>query len=139
MRAAVIENGVVTNVIEVESLDVFPGLVDATSAQIGDIWDGATFTAPAPITPTIEQYTAAVQQHLDTKAQERNYDGILSACTYVTSTNAQFQAEGQACVAWRDAVWAHCYATMNAVLQGQQAAPTMDELIASLPTMAWPA
>jgi hypothetical protein len=48
MRAAVIENGVVTNVILVEALDVFPGLVDAANAAIGDTWDGSTFSTPAP-------------------------------------------------------------------------------------------
>jgi hypothetical protein len=53
MRAAVIENGVVTNVIEVESLDVFPGLVDGTDAEIGDAWDGTTFTHPAPAPPAV--------------------------------------------------------------------------------------
>lgn len=46
MRAAVIENGIVTNVILVESLDAFPGLVDGANAAIGDTWDGSSFSRP---------------------------------------------------------------------------------------------
>lgn len=139
MRAAVIESGIVANIIEVDALDVFPGLVSGDGAEIGDAWDGAKFSRPAVAGPTITEYTAAVQVHLDSRAQERNYDSILSACTYATSSNAKFKAEGQACVDWRDAVWAQCYATMAAVQQGQQAAPTIDALIASLPALTWPA
>jgi hypothetical protein len=139
MRAAVIKNGVVTNIIEVEALDVFPNLVIDDGAEIGDAWDGQKFSRPAQPAPTIAEYTEAVQAHLDARAQERNYDGILSACTYASSSNAKFKAEGQACVDWRDAVWAQCYARLTAVQQGQQAAPTVEGLIASLPALTWPA
>jgi hypothetical protein len=51
MRAAVIEDGIVSNIIEVQSLDVFLGLVSAAGAHIGDAWDGKKFTSPAPVTP----------------------------------------------------------------------------------------
>lgn len=44
MRAAVIVGGAVANVIEVESLDVIPGLIDGEDASIGDLWDGEAFT-----------------------------------------------------------------------------------------------
>lgn len=98
----------------------------------------ASITSAAPPAPSIAEYTAAVQAHLDATAQQRNYDGILSACTYATSSNAKFKAEGQACVEWRDAVWGQCYATMAAVQGGQQPAPTIAGLIASLPALTWP-
>jgi hypothetical protein len=89
--------------------------------------------------PSVDQYTAAVQAWLDDTAEERNYDHILSACSYVTSTNPLFQAEGQACVAWRDAVWASCYQIMGNVQAGNRAAPaTTEDLIAELPTIVWP-
>lgn len=59
MRAAVIENDVVINIVETEALD-FPGLtlVEAGDAAIGDVWTGAGFSpaatptkAPAPLSP----------------------------------------------------------------------------------------
>ena len=49
MRAHVIENGVVVNTIEVDSLDFLPGLVEATEGGIGWLYDGQTFTYPTPL------------------------------------------------------------------------------------------
>jgi hypothetical protein len=47
MRAHVIKNGIVTNTIEVESLDFMTGLVDASlGGKIGDMWDGKSFSEP---------------------------------------------------------------------------------------------
>lgn len=48
MRAHIIENGVVVNTIIVDSFDVLPNLIDAANGgEIGDLWDGQTFTKPA--------------------------------------------------------------------------------------------
>jgi hypothetical protein len=54
MRAHIIKDGVVANTIEVESLDFMPGLIDASNGgSVGDSWDGATFTKPAPPVPQV--------------------------------------------------------------------------------------
>lgn len=96
-----------------------------------------------PLPPTPEQViasmTAAVQRHLDGKARERNYDGILSLCTYAASPNSKFVAEGQAGVEWRDAVWVKCYEILADVQAGTRPAPTAEQLIAELPGFTWPA
>jgi hypothetical protein len=48
MKAHIVENGVVVNTIVVETLEVFPNLIDAEfGGSIGDLWDGKSFT-PAP-------------------------------------------------------------------------------------------
>ena len=86
----------------------------------------------------INELTAAVQNHLDARAKERNYDGILSACTYATSTDTTFRAEGQACVEWRDACWAKAYEVMADVLAGNRGIPTATELLSELPELSWP-
>jgi hypothetical protein len=60
MRAHVIENGVVVNTIEVESLDFMPGLVDAAiGGSVGDLWDGHIFTKPPPEIPQSVPMVAA--------------------------------------------------------------------------------
>ena len=87
---------------------------------------------------TLTDYQNAVQNKLDDKARERNYDGILSLCTYVTSANPGFAAEGQAGVAWRDAVWAKCYEVLAEVGAGTRPQPPVAELLAELPIMDWP-
>lgn len=63
MRAHVIENGVVVNTIEVESLDFMPGLVDAENeGSIGDTYENGQFikppAPPAEPAPTKEQLMA---------------------------------------------------------------------------------
>ena len=80
----------------------------------------------------------AVQQRLDAFAQTRNYDGILSACTYATSTVPKFAAEGQCAVSARDATWATCYQIMTAVQSGQRPLPTVEQVLSELPALAWP-
>ena len=70
MRAHIIENGVVLNTIEVDSLDFMPGLVAAPEGTgIGWSYDGTNFTdnrpkpepEPAITTPTKEQLLAQLQ------------------------------------------------------------------------------
>lgn len=53
MRAAIVEEGIVVNVIEVESLDFLPGLVLADGCgNIGDYWsDGEFICASDPNHP----------------------------------------------------------------------------------------
>lgn len=100
--------------------------------------DGIELSPVVAPMPTVAQYTAAIQEMMDEKAQEKRYDNILSACTYVTSTVPAFQAEGQACVEWRDAVWAQSYSLMEQVQGGTLPQPTIAELLAMLPEMEWP-
>lgn len=108
-----------------------------TSAHV---WHGAGYAMPSP-TPEqiISALTAAVQTHLDATARTRNYDGILSLCSYAASTSPVFGPEGLAGVAWRDAVWASCYAILAEVQAGNRTVPTAAELLAELPAMVWPA
>ena len=86
----------------------------------------------------VKYFTDIVQSHLDGVAKTRNYDGILSLCSYVTSTNATFSKEGQAGVEWRDAVWAKCYEILDAVKAGTRTdIPTAEQLILELPVFTW--
>lgn len=80
----------------------------------------------------------AVQKRLDEFARTRGYDGILSAASYATSNNPRFAAEGQRAVDARDAHWATCYEIMAAVQGGQRPMPTLEQVIAELPALAWP-
>ena len=74
---------------------------------------------------------------MDTKVQERGYDGILSACSYVNTGIERFDNEGAACRAWRSAVWDKCYAMLAEVQVGTRAVPTVEELISELPKLEW--
>ena len=55
MKAHMIEDGVVINTIEVESLDFMSGLVEATEGGVGWLYDGSKFTSPNLDAITAEQ------------------------------------------------------------------------------------
>ena len=99
-------------------------------------YDGGFIRVPDPA-PTLDEYTEAVQNLLDTTAQDKHYDNIISCCSYAGAPNA-FQAEGQAAIEWRGNVWATCYSVMAQVQSGTIPAPTIPELLAMLPVMVWP-
>ena len=93
-----------------------------------------------PVPPTLqERVVAAVQERLDDFAKTRNYDGILSACTYATSAVTKFQSEGQYCVTARDQSWALLYTLLAEVQAGTRPMPgSVAEVMALLPVMEWP-
>ena len=82
--------------------------------------------------------TQAVQSHLDSKAQERNYDNIHTACTYINSSDPVFASEASALLLWRDKVWRECYSILDDVKSGRSPIPSVSELLAELPSFSWP-
>jgi len=109
-------------------------------AAAGDFGPVAEYVPPVKPPEQIQkEMTDAVQRHLDNTAKTRGYDGILSLASYATSTNPTSSAEGQAGVAWRDAVWAYCYQVLADVQANARTIPTEEALIAELPAMVWPA
>lgn len=123
------------------------GAVELSEAQFAERFDlllagGRLTVSPFIPVPTaaeiIANYVAAIQKRLDDFARTRNYDGILSAATYATSAVPKFKTEGQYAVTARDATWAKGYEILAAVEAGTRAAPTLDELAAELPALAWP-
>ena len=102
-----------------------------------EAWWAANQPAPGP-EDLQKLFTDAIQGHLDAFARTRNYDGILSAATYATSTVEKFRVEGQYAVEARDATWAKGYEILAQVAAGQRPIPTLAEVIAELPVLAWP-
>jgi hypothetical protein len=81
----------------------------------------------------------ATQRRLDDFACTRNYDGILSACTYSTSTVPKFATEGQYAVEARDATWAKLYSILDEVNAGTRPITSGFSAIESeLPVLVWP-
>lgn len=102
----------------------------------------ADIQPPAPPTPDqiMQECVDGSQARLDAFAHTRNYDGILSACTYATSTVPKFQAEGQYCVEARDQTWATLYQIMAEVQAGTRPMPSgFADIEPELPTLTWPA
>lgn len=140
MRLAQIEDGTVINAIEVDPGSI-PDWAAGWPELTGDagpdwLWDGVAFAPPAGPPPTVEEYRAAVQAHVDAAAVARLYDSGVSLASYIGSTNPIWAAEAAAFVAWRDEVWAAVYTLWAAP-------PTygdlsIEALIDSLPPITWP-
>ena len=95
---------------------------------------------PQPTTEEIiKSIVNATQLRLDGFAQTRNYDSILSACSYATSKTVKFQVEGQYCVEIREATWNKLYEILAEVKSGIRVAPiSFTDIEAELPALAWP-
>ncbi len=145
MKAHIIENGVVVNTIEVESLDFMPGLVGGEhGGSIGDRYENGEFIKPAPPPKSPEQIQAeileATQKRLDDFAATRYYNSILSAATYATSSVPQFKSDGQYCVNARDMTWGKLYEMLGEVQAGKRPMPaSFADIESELPKLEWPA
>jgi hypothetical protein len=144
MKAHVIENGMVVNTVEVDSLGFMPNLVNGENGgSIGDRYVNGEFLKPEPEAKTPEQIKSeiihATQKRLDDFAGTRDYNSILSACTYATSTVPKFKADGQYCVNARDATWGKLYTMMAEVEAGKRPMPTgYADIEGLLPALIWP-
>lgn len=141
-KTHIIENGVVTNTIMstvAEAQAAYPDAtcVDATTGGIGWLWDGTTLTPPPVPAPTVEDYDAALTNHLDATAKTKRYDNRIT-CALRAGYTGPFQAEGQAFASWMDACNWQAYQVLAGVQSGALTMPTVEEFIADLPAMVWP-
>lgn len=111
-----------------------PDTVSLGYYQTGTGWTSVPITPP----PSIEDFSAAVQTQIDLAAQSRGYGDGFALSTYINSTLPQWAQEAEIFIAWRDAVWIYAYTELYKIQQGQRPIPTINELIAELPTINWP-
>ena len=96
------------------------------------------YTPPPPpsneelIAQAVKQFETSIQSHLDSTAQSKGYDSILSAVSYAGEVNP-FQEEGKQFLKWRGAVWDYAYNQINAYTV--ETIPTINELIITLPKL----
>lgn len=114
-------------------------IVTVTEVAVTRVWT----VEPIPqeeVAATLKKEVAdAVQRHLDVTVQARGYESIHTCVTYADEPAVpRFQVEGQAARAWRSAVWAACYAALDAVVAGERAPLTPKEMVAELPVIRWP-
>lgn len=127
------------------------GVREVAPEQVNGKWQQAweVFDLPAEQAQANQQAAALrvkdeivfnTQKRLDEFAKTRNYDGILSACTYATSSVPKFQTEGQYCVDARDNTWATLYTILAEVQQGTRPMPGgFADIEGELPALEWPA
>lgn len=112
----------------------------------GGYWQETWVTRPATEEELLakqqllkSKITGQVQKRLDDFAKTRDYDGILSAITYATSTNPKFAAEAAYCLSARDATWTKMYELLDEVLAGTRPIPlSIEDIESELPVLVWP-
>ena len=144
MRAAIIEDGVVKNIVKADpEFAQSQGWVVSDTAKVGDLYDGSGFTTPPPEPQSPEQIKErlrrAVEDHVEETARERDYSSAVSLASYTSSTKSDWAAEAQAFVKWRDDVWEYVFIRLAAVESGEEEPPESAEaFIQDLPVMVWP-
>ena len=94
---------------------------------------------PDPTNTTLTTiYYNAVGKYLDNLAQERDYESILSLCTYAVSSSSARKAEGEAGIVCRDNAWDHVDQVLVNVISKERLIPTIDDVLNELPTIQWP-
>lgn len=149
MKYAYNNNGVLYDVIMTHPSIIFPAsyaeqfIEVPDESQNGWLWDGETLSEPLPPVKLPEEIQteiiAGAQSRLDIFAKSRNYDSILSACTYITSNIPKFAVEGQYAVNMRDQTWETLYNILAEVQAGTRPMPTgYYDIEPELPTLLWP-
>lgn len=121
-------------------------LVEQLPQQSGGVWQQVWAVvaltaeeAAAQEEQVKAEITDQVQQRLDTFAQSRYYDNIVSACSYATSQHPQYGPEGRYCVQAREDTWDAWFAIEAEVDAGTRPMPHgYDEIEAELPPLVWP-
>jgi len=126
--------------------DVLLDLDDGTLVARGSyLWpedESGVLPAPAPTFADIVQaLMPGVQAWMDGVARANGYDSVISCASFANSGVAQWRADAEAVIAWRDAVRQATNA-WQAGANGQLPAtiPTVAEVIAQLPqpgTFGW--
>lgn len=76
MRAHIIENGIITNTIEVESLDFMPGLIEATVGGPGWLYDGINFSKP---TDSLIKQAESIRADRDNRLADTDWTQLADA------------------------------------------------------------
>lgn len=109
--------------------------------EVGWVLQNGELVEPAKEQLTQEEkvqlYATTMQQHIDTKAMEKNYDNGFSCATYANSTNTDWKAEADAFIAFRDDCWQYAIDVQTQVENNEIESPTVEEFIANAPVLNW--
>lgn len=85
-----------------------------------------------------KQIELSMRELVEAKPLERGYDNVMTLSSYTTSGNAQWKAEADAFIAWRDSVFAYAYQTLADVQAELTPLPSLEDFMAEMPTLKWP-
>jgi len=84
------------------------------------------------------EVTLKAQERLEEFAQQKGYDSIIYACSYISSSNTTFASEAQLASDVRDNMWMVLSTKLKEIEDGTSALPTTyEELYSIIPTPTW--
>lgn len=86
--------------------------------------------------PTIEDYDAAMENHLRSEREDRGYT-TREPDSYLTSHVPRWAQDARDWVSHRDDVMEYALGMINEVKSGQRDPPTMEEFVDGLPSIVW--
>lgn len=94
----------------------------------------------------VAQQTRPIELAIDalilSKVKARGYNSVESCVSYAASGNAQWAAEANAAIAYRDGVWAYVIVELSKVTTGTRTLPTPAEAVieveATVGDLVWP-
>lgn len=123
MRAAILTNSVVTNIIVLDSLGQYPGAIDGTNANVGDTWNGSAFVKPAlPIADIRASLWDAIKAERDRRTQHGGYQAAgkwFHSDIFSRSQQIGLFVMGASVPAVQWKTMAGTFATMTQTLAGQ--------------------
>lgn len=136
----------VTPTPQPEHNPIFQGVREAAPTLVNgewvQVWEVYAFDQ-ARVAENLENLKASIaaqtQERLDAFARTRNYEGILSLCSYLNSTSPRYAAEAAYGVQARDATWDALYALLAEVEAGARPIPSgFEDIEPDLPPLIWP-
>lgn len=85
----------------------------------------------------IKEIQDIVQDILDEKAHEKNYDNGFALASYSDSTNETFREEAARFIEWRDQCWLLCYDLLDKYQKGEIYRPEPEDLYDLIPVFNW--
>jgi len=113
------------------------GLVESTTAGIHILADGRAFLIgeEPEVHPTIADYDAAMESHLDAEKAARGYTK-REPSDYAGSSNARWAQDAADWIAHRDEVMEYALEVENAAQRGEPV-PTLEQFVSGLPLIQW--
>lgn len=84
-------------------------------------------------------FQSAIEAHVDQVARARNFRHADSARGHANSTVPAWKADADAFIAWADDVWLYAFTELAKVEAGERAVPEVEDFLAELPVIEWPA
>lgn len=84
------------------------------------------------------QFVSITQNRLDSFAKIKNYDNMVTACSYIHSSIEEFKNDANRCIELRDLTWVNLFQIFDEIRNGIRNIPSYyEEIEVDLPELVW--